>query len=244
MHLHGFLRHSFSGQSGSGLFLKSRARLDRQSQGWGVGSSGGCQGVMRWHYYRLVHASFVVICCLCWYVQSIITVIFSPHVMSLLGPSVLQVFTACCLLIYPSIHPSKGISIGRQFRQFSSMLVLVGRVTSATSFDPTYAAIIQNKDKPCLFRHLHFCKQMQETLDTIFQCISPKHLKGKFEYDIIPLSTFSWFFFTLDGCAAWHTQVTVPPTRMSWPSLWRCQWFPPRRCRRWRFMVVSDDLSD
>lgn len=32
-------------------------------------------------------------------------------------------------------------------RQFSSMLVLVGRVTSATSFDPTYAAIIQNKDR-------------------------------------------------------------------------------------------------
>jgi len=31
-------------------------------------------------------------------------------------------------------------------RQFSSMLVLVGRVTSATSFDPTYAAIVQNKD--------------------------------------------------------------------------------------------------
>jgi len=26
------------------------------------------------------------------------------------------------------------------------MLVLVGRVTSATSFDPTYAAIVQNKD--------------------------------------------------------------------------------------------------
>lgn len=57
VHLHGFLRHSFSGQTGSGLFLKSRAR------------------------------------------------------------------------------------------QFSSMLVLVGRVTSATSFDPTYAAIIQNKDE-------------------------------------------------------------------------------------------------
>lgn len=30
------------------------------------------------------------------------------------------------------------------------MLVLVGRVTSATSFDPTYAAIIQNKAQGCL----------------------------------------------------------------------------------------------
>lgn len=57
VHLHGWLCHSFSGQTGSGLFLKSRAR------------------------------------------------------------------------------------------QFSSMLVLVGRVTSATSFDPTYAAIVQNKDE-------------------------------------------------------------------------------------------------
>ncbi len=106
----------------------------------------------------------------------------------------LPVYLFACLLIHQSIHPFENISIGRQFRQFSSMLVLVGRVTSATSFDPTYAAIIQNKDKPSLFRHLHFCKQMQETLDTIFRCISPKHPKGKFEYDI-PLSTFAWFFF-------------------------------------------------
>ena len=69
VHLHGWLCHSFSGQTGSGLFLKSRARWDLFFF-WGD----------RW-----------------------------PE------------------------------------RQFSSMLVLVGRVTSATSFDPTYAAIIQNK---------------------------------------------------------------------------------------------------
>ncbi|CAK9088634.1 unnamed protein product [Durusdinium trenchii] len=40
-----------------------------------------------------------------------------------------------------------GLFLKARARQFSSMLVLVGRVTSATSFDPTYAAIIQNKDE-------------------------------------------------------------------------------------------------
>lgn len=62
-------------------------------------------------------------------------------------------YLSACLPIHQSIHPSilLKISIGWQFRQFSSMLVLVGRVTSATSFDPTYAAIIQNKDTPSLF---------------------------------------------------------------------------------------------
>lgn len=44
VHLHGFLRHSFSGQTGSGLFLKSRARLDRRQS---VGDEGVGGGVFR-----------------------------------------------------------------------------------------------------------------------------------------------------------------------------------------------------
>jgi len=39
------------------------------------------------------------------------------------------------------------LSLVSRARQFSSMMVLVGRVTSASSFEPKYAAIIQNKDE-------------------------------------------------------------------------------------------------
>merc|ERR1712226_1117677 len=39
------------------------------------------------------------------------------------------------------------LSLVSRARQFSSMLVLVGRITSAHSFDPKYAAIVQNKDE-------------------------------------------------------------------------------------------------
>mmetsp|Transcript_1429 Transcript_1429/g.3174 ORF Transcript_1429/g.3174 Transcript_1429/m.3174 type:complete len:1018 (-) Transcript_1429:117-3170(-) len=38
-------------------------------------------------------------------------------------------------------------SLSARAKQFSSMIVLVGRISSATTFDPKYAAIIQNKDE-------------------------------------------------------------------------------------------------
>mmetsp|Transcript_43764 Transcript_43764/g.103411 ORF Transcript_43764/g.103411 Transcript_43764/m.103411 type:complete len:974 (+) Transcript_43764:105-3026(+) len=39
------------------------------------------------------------------------------------------------------------LSVVSRARQFSSMIVLIGRITSATSFEPKYAAIVQNKDE-------------------------------------------------------------------------------------------------
>jgi len=39
------------------------------------------------------------------------------------------------------------LSLVSRARQFSSMIVLVGRISSARTFDPKYAAIVQNKDE-------------------------------------------------------------------------------------------------
>eukprot|EP00439_Symbiodinium_sp_Y106_P047131 s1768_g6.t1 len=52
-------------------------------------------------------------------------------------------------------------------RQFSSMVVLVGRVTSATSFDPTYAAIVQNKDELTIPLELSVIPTPKEFKDAI-----------------------------------------------------------------------------
>jgi len=40
-----------------------------------------------------------------------------------------------------------SLTLTSRARQFSSFIVLVGRIASATSFDPKYAAIVQNKDE-------------------------------------------------------------------------------------------------
>ena len=40
-----------------------------------------------------------------------------------------------------------SLSLVARARQFSSFLVLVGRITSATTLEPKYAAIVQNKDE-------------------------------------------------------------------------------------------------
>merc|ERR1719223_714827 len=40
-----------------------------------------------------------------------------------------------------------SLSLVSRARQFSSMLVLVGRISSARTFEPKYAAIVQNKDE-------------------------------------------------------------------------------------------------
>ena len=39
------------------------------------------------------------------------------------------------------------LSLVSRARQFSSFMVLIGRVSSPTSFDPKYAALVQNKDE-------------------------------------------------------------------------------------------------
>ena len=52
-------------------------------------------------------------------------------------------------------------------RQFSSMVVLVGRVTSATTFDPTYAAIVQNKDELTIPLELSVIPTPKEFKDAI-----------------------------------------------------------------------------
>merc|ERR1719491_1234203 len=40
-----------------------------------------------------------------------------------------------------------SLSLVSRARQFSSFIVLVGRISSANTFDPKYAAIVQNKDE-------------------------------------------------------------------------------------------------
>merc|ERR1719502_101226 len=40
-----------------------------------------------------------------------------------------------------------SLSLVSRARQFSSFIVLVGRITSARDFDPKFAAIVQNKDE-------------------------------------------------------------------------------------------------
>mmetsp|Transcript_63613 Transcript_63613/g.149056 ORF Transcript_63613/g.149056 Transcript_63613/m.149056 type:complete len:952 (+) Transcript_63613:76-2931(+) len=52
-------------------------------------------------------------------------------------------------------------------RQFSSMLVLVGRVASATSFDPKFAAILQNKDELTIPLELSMIPTPKEFKDAI-----------------------------------------------------------------------------
>ena len=47
------------------------------------------------------------------------------------------------------------------------MVVLVGRVTSATSFDPTYAAIVQNKDELTIPLELSVIPTPKEFKDAI-----------------------------------------------------------------------------
>merc|ERR1719183_3218661 len=46
-----------------------------------------------------------------------------------------------------SDQTSASLSLVSRARQFSSFIVLVGRVTSARTFDPKYAAIVKNKDE-------------------------------------------------------------------------------------------------
>mmetsp|Transcript_56950 Transcript_56950/g.135772 ORF Transcript_56950/g.135772 Transcript_56950/m.135772 type:complete len:964 (-) Transcript_56950:119-3010(-) len=65
------------------------------------------------------------------------------------------------------------LSLVARARQFSSMLVLIGRVSSATSFDPKYAAIIQNKDELTIPLNLSTIPSPKEFKDAI-ESLSPE----------------------------------------------------------------------
>merc|ERR1719502_2174998 len=65
------------------------------------------------------------------------------------------------------------LSLVSKARQFSSMLVLVGRIASATSFDPKYAAIIQNKDELTIPLDLSTIPTPKEFKDAI-ESLSPE----------------------------------------------------------------------
>lgn len=43
--------------------------------------------------------------------------------------------------------PTTSMNLVAKARQFSSMVVMVGRISSATTFEPKYAAIVQNQDE-------------------------------------------------------------------------------------------------
>ena len=65
------------------------------------------------------------------------------------------------------------LSLVARARQFSSMLILIGRVSSATSFDPKYAAIIQNKDELSIPLNLSTIPSPKEFKDAI-ESLSPE----------------------------------------------------------------------
>lgn len=65
------------------------------------------------------------------------------------------------------------LSLVSRARQFSSMLVLVGRIASARSFEPKYAAIIQNKDELSIPLDLSTIPTPKEFKDAI-ESLSPE----------------------------------------------------------------------
>eukprot|EP00930_Biecheleria_cincta_P072342 TRINITY_DN5974_c0_g1_i1.p1 TRINITY_DN5974_c0_g1~~TRINITY_DN5974_c0_g1_i1.p1 ORF type:complete len:968 (+),score=218.00 TRINITY_DN5974_c0_g1_i1:77-2905(+) len=65
------------------------------------------------------------------------------------------------------------LSLISKARQFSSMLVIIGRVASISSFDPKYAAIIQNKDELTIPLELSTIPTPKEFKDAI-ESLSPE----------------------------------------------------------------------
>ncbi len=68
---------------------------------------------------------------------------------------------------------SPKICLVSRARQFSSMLVMVGRITSATNFEPTHAAIVQNKDQLAIPLELSMIPTPKEFRDAI-SSLSPE----------------------------------------------------------------------
>ena len=65
------------------------------------------------------------------------------------------------------------LSLTARARQFSSMLLLVGRITSATSFEPSHAMIVQNKDDLTIPLELSMIPTPKEFRDAI-SSLSPE----------------------------------------------------------------------
>ncbi|CAJ1338042.1 unnamed protein product [Effrenium voratum] len=65
------------------------------------------------------------------------------------------------------------VFLASRARQFSSFLVLAGRITSATTFDPSYAAIVQNKDELTIPLELSMIPTPKEFKDAI-SSLSPE----------------------------------------------------------------------
>eukprot|EP00929_Paragymnodinium_shiwhaense_P063715 TRINITY_DN3184_c0_g1_i6.p1 TRINITY_DN3184_c0_g1~~TRINITY_DN3184_c0_g1_i6.p1 ORF type:complete len:988 (+),score=186.46 TRINITY_DN3184_c0_g1_i6:105-3068(+) len=68
---------------------------------------------------------------------------------------------------------ASSIRLVARARQFSSFLVLVGNLSSATTFDPKYAAIVQNKDELSIPLDLSTIPTPKEFKDAI-QSLSPE----------------------------------------------------------------------
>merc|ERR1711970_1614123 len=66
-----------------------------------------------------------------------------------------------------------SLSLVSRARQFSSFIVLVGRIASAKTFDPKYAAIIQNKDELKIPLELSTIPTPKEFKDAI-ESLSPE----------------------------------------------------------------------
>merc|ERR1719502_1068608 len=72
-----------------------------------------------------------------------------------------------------SSQSGANLSLVARARQFSSFLVLVGRVASASTFEPKYAAIIQNKDELTIPLDLSTIPTPKEFKDAI-ESLSPE----------------------------------------------------------------------
>merc|ERR1719183_2010952 len=66
-----------------------------------------------------------------------------------------------------------SLSLVSRARQFSSMIVVVGRISSARTFDPKYAAIVQNKDELKIPLELSTIPTPKEFKDAI-ESLSPE----------------------------------------------------------------------
>eukprot|EP00930_Biecheleria_cincta_P046775 TRINITY_DN3230_c0_g1_i1.p1 TRINITY_DN3230_c0_g1~~TRINITY_DN3230_c0_g1_i1.p1 ORF type:complete len:947 (-),score=250.40 TRINITY_DN3230_c0_g1_i1:101-2941(-) len=72
-----------------------------------------------------------------------------------------------------SSQSGSQLSLAAKARQFSSFLVIVGRVASASSFEPKYAAIVQNKDELIIPLDLSTIPTPKEFKDAI-ESLSPE----------------------------------------------------------------------
>lgn len=69
-----------------------------------------------------------------------------------------------------SDSPTTSLHLVAQARQFSSFIVLVGRIASATAFDPKYAIIVQNKDDitiPLSLRQIPTPKEFKDAIQSL-----------------------------------------------------------------------------